>query len=536
MISDEERKRIQMLRQAGHGIRWIARHLEISRNTVREILEPERAERRRTKLEKERPPKKGSLLDPFRARIDKLLEEDEQLAEKKRSHKRLTTTHILKDLRRLGYRGSRTILDDYLRERRGRRRRGRKVYRRFETAPAEEAQQDWSPYVVEIGGKSVRVEVFSLVLCWSRQQFLRAYLDQKRPSLLWGHAAAFRYFEGVPWRIVYDRQRTIVAAVIDGEPILQDEFRSFSDHYGFKAKICKPRDAPRKGRVERAFELFETSFLPRRTFRSLEDLNRQIGDWLDGVEFPEEGNRRRHGTTAEVPHERWQEEKRYLLELPETDLVPRRIEERLVAKDATISVEGTLYTVPARLVEEGLRKVWVSIAEEDFAVHDSNGEVIARHRIQRDKKLVIDEEHYKELGRSGRAARRERQSALERELVEGFTSGAEFLAAMKSALRSITPIHLREISALRGRYRREEVEAALRRALDDGTPTAGYVRQLLERRHPTGRLGQIELEKPKGLALGQVDPGCADGYGAIFDAGNDTGNNDSNGDSKEVGR
>jgi len=41
-----------------------------------------------------------------------------------------------------------------------------------------------------------------MILCWSRHQFLRAYLDQKRTTLLWGHVAAFRYFEGVPWKIV----------------------------------------------------------------------------------------------------------------------------------------------------------------------------------------------------------------------------------------------------------------------------------------------------------------------------------------------
>jgi hypothetical protein len=353
-----------------------------------------------------------------------------------------------------------------------------------------------------------------MVLCWSRHQFLRAYLDQKRTTLLWGHVAAFRYFEGVPWKIVYDRQRTITSVVIDGEPLVEEKFQSFAEHYGFDVFICKAGDKERKGKVERPFLYFETSFLPRRQFSSLEDLNRQISGWLDGVESPEEGNHRRHGTTDELPYERWLEEKRYLLELPQVDLLARRIEERVVEKDATISVDGTRYTVPARLVEKGVRKLWVSIAEEDFAVHAPSGEVVARHRIERDKKLVINEEHYKGVGRR---ERRERQSAQERELSERFPSGVKFLCALKSTLRSIAPIHLREILALAARYRRQEVEAALARALQDGTATAGYVRQILERRHPTGHLGQIALETPKGLALGAVDPGAADGYEAIFE-------------------
>jgi len=129
---------------------------------------------------------------------------------------------------------------------------------------------------------------------------------------------------------------------------------------------------------------------------------------------------------------------------------------------------------------------------------------------------VIVEEHYETSRRGKRREQRERRSAQERELIERFASGAEFLRELVTTLRSIAPIHLREILALAARYRREEVESALARALRDGTPAAGYVRQLIERRHPTGHLGQIALETPKGLALGAVDPGAAEGYDAIF--------------------
>jgi transposase len=516
MISPEKRQRVQALYKAGHGIRWIARQLKLSRNTVREILDPSLTKRRQRKKEATRQddPPKGSPLEPYKGRVQDLVEEDELLREKKRSHKPLTTTHILKDIRGLGYQGGRTILDDYVRQLRGPRRRSRKPFRRFETCPAEEGQQDWSPYQLEIAGKSVRVELFSLILCWSRLQFLRAYLDQKRPTLLWGHAAAFRYMGGVPWRIVYDRQTTITPFDIDGRPIIHEKFQDFADHYGFEISICNRGDKERKGKVEKPFAYFESSFLPRRRFESLEDLNRQIQDWLDGVEFPQEGNHRVHGTTNEVPYERWLEEKPLLLELPETDLLPRRIEKRVVEKDCTISVLGTKYTVPARLVESGVRDVWVSIAEEDFVVHDPKGEVVARHRIERDKKLVIDEEHYKGIRRRKRSLHR---GELEEEFLKRFSGAEQFLRGLKATLRSIAPIHLREILALARRYRREEVEEALEGALRDGTTTAGYVRQTLERKHPTARIGEIVTERPKGLALGAVDPGSAEGYGAIFE-------------------
>ncbi len=92
----------------------------------------------------------------------------------------------------------------------------------------------------------------------------------------------------------------------------------------------------------------------------------------------------------------------------------------------------------------------------------------------------------------------------------------DFLQELKRTLRSIAPIHLREILALTRRYRREEVEAALQRALADGTATAGYVRELLSRNQPTGYIGQIREELPSGLSLGLVDPGSPQQYETFF--------------------
>ena len=67
------------------------------------------------------------------------------------------------------------------------------------------------------------------------------------------------------------------------------------------------------------------------------------------------------------------------------------------------------------------------------------------------------------------------------------------------------------------RYRKEDVEAAFRDALLHGTTAAGYVRQILTRKHPTGHLGEIHREPPKGLSLGPVDPGSSAGYEVIFE-------------------
>ena len=87
MIREDKRKQLRKLREAGHGIRWIARQLRISRNAVREILDPSLRDRRKEKAKtKGGSAPQGSLLDPFKERIGELLEEVAILQEKKRSH------------------------------------------------------------------------------------------------------------------------------------------------------------------------------------------------------------------------------------------------------------------------------------------------------------------------------------------------------------------------------------------------------------------------------------------------------------------
>ncbi len=341
---------------------------------------------------------------------------------------------------------------------------------------------------------------------------VRPALVEQFSSLLYGHVAAFRHFEGVPWTIVYDRQAAVTPYSIGGKPVISDKFDAFAKHYGFDIHICLPRRPQRKGKDERAFDYFEKSFLRGRKFESLEHFNKEVDDWLAGIDDPEEGNLRVHGTTREVPHERWMVERQFLYELPATDHLPRRVEKRVVCKDCTISVLGCRYTVPPRFVG---KDVWVSTGADELLVYDDHGQRIAEHKLSEKKgALVIDEEHYSQISRQ-----RKRLSlpALERRFLELFPGSEEFVSAVKRTMRSIAPIHLKTILALATRYRVESVRQAVVTALDHGTPTAGYVRQLLSRSHPTGHIGEIQHEIPKGLSIGPIDAGEPQAFDEIFD-------------------
>ena len=122
--------------RGGASIRRIAQSLHISRRTVRRALD--RVERARgadptTKLP-QFSPRRGSQLDAHQDAITDLLAR----------YPDITTQRIHEELRRLGYQGSYSLLCKRVRTL-----RPRPVVppvRRFETAPGQQAQMDYSTY------------------------------------------------------------------------------------------------------------------------------------------------------------------------------------------------------------------------------------------------------------------------------------------------------------------------------------------------------------------------------------------------------
>ena len=173
-MSPQELKEIQELFQKGMSIRAIAKRLGRNIKTVRRALNSPA------------PPPQPSKLEPFKELVRDLALKD------------LFAPRILREIRERGYTGSISILKDFIRSVRGPRKESRRVTRRFETQIGEEGQIDWSPYRVPIAGVETLVHGFSMVVCWSRMQFLAFYRDERLPTLLHAHVEAFRFFDGFP--------------------------------------------------------------------------------------------------------------------------------------------------------------------------------------------------------------------------------------------------------------------------------------------------------------------------------------------------
>ena len=151
MLRGGDVKQIYEMRGAGHSTRAIARELGLARNTVLRYLKSPEAIRPKPRS------RRGSKLDPYTEHIDRRLGDGLE-----------NCVVLLRELRDLGYDGSNTILSEYVRPRR-RRRRQPEATMRFETEPGEQAQVDWgSLSYIGADGKQRRVWVFVMTLGWSR--------------------------------------------------------------------------------------------------------------------------------------------------------------------------------------------------------------------------------------------------------------------------------------------------------------------------------------------------------------------------------
>jgi transposase len=123
---------IHELLSQGKSIRHIAATLELSRNTVRKYLHgtaaPEATPRPRRK--------RGSKLDSFKQQIAQWIKEDHLY----------NCATMLPRLRSLGYRGSATLLRDFVHPLRPRN-VGHQPVMRYETKAGEQMQYDWGEFV-----------------------------------------------------------------------------------------------------------------------------------------------------------------------------------------------------------------------------------------------------------------------------------------------------------------------------------------------------------------------------------------------------
>ncbi|MGH8582250.1 MAG: IS21 family transposase, partial [Gammaproteobacteria bacterium] len=405
-----------------------------------------------------RSPPRASRLDPFKARLVRLLEAHPYSAQQ-----------IFQHLREEGFAGGFTIVKDYVRKVRPPR---REAFLKLSFAPGECAQVDWGEYgSIGVGSTRRRLSFFVMVLCYSRLMYVEFTVSQTMEHFLACHEHAFAAFHGCPAKIMVDNLKSAVLRRVVGEaPVFNARFLDFARHWGFDITACNVAKGNEKGRVENGVGYVKKNFLNGLELLDFSAVNPAAQLWLDSI-----ANVRIHGETHQRPVDLFKAEQAHLKPLNPMPHDIARIETVRATKQFRVALDTNHYSVPA---EYASARVTLKAYPDRVCIYHQD-QFIARHIRSYDRRQDIeDPDHPKAL-------LAQRRNAREQRLLMRFLSLGPKAQAYYEGLeqRRLNPRHhLRKIVALSEIYGVD----AVARAIDDGIAfeaySCEYIANILEMR------------------------------------------------------
>jgi len=448
--------RIRRLFFAEHWkVGTIATELGVHHDTVERAIESDRFVRTQRQL-------RPSLLDPFKPFIGEILDQ----------HPKLRATRICEMVRARGYVGGYAPVRRYVGSVRPAARA--EAFLKLTTLPGEQAQVDWGHFgKIQVGAATRSLSCFVLVLSWSRAMYARFTLDQTLETFLRGHALAFETLGGVARRILYDNLKSVVVERVGEHIRFHPQILECAGHYHFAPVPCAPYRGNEKGKVERTIQYLRHGFFAARRFTSVDDLNRQLVEWIDRVAHarPVPGDPTRRPVRDALADERAR-----LLPLPAHRFECDHVRPVASGKQPYVRFDRNDYSIP----HDRIRQPLTLIASEDqIRVMDATGVVLAQHVRSYDSGVVVeDPAHLEKLTaekrRAGELRRRDRLRAA-------CPSAAAFLEAL--AVRG-EPLgtHAARLARLLDAHGAAAVEAALTETLQRGAVSAEAVAHVLDQR------------------------------------------------------
>jgi hypothetical protein len=321
MIDPDVRNAVYQLHRAGISLRQISRQFRISRDAVRHIVRQQGAVPQTVRKDK-------ILIDPdllrrlhhecdgWVQRIHEKLVEEEKI--------QVSYPTLTRILRGMDLGPPRATRCDHVPD-----------------EPGAEMQHDTTVYRVKLAGQLVRVIASLLYLRFSKRRYLKFYYVFNRflmkcflheALMFWGYAAK---------RSIIDNTNLARLRGSGRRAVIVPEMAAFAQRYGF-AFVCHEIHHPnRKAGNERSFWTVETSFLPGRSFESLEDLNRQALEWAT-VRM----DHRPVSKSGLIPAQAFEQERAYLIKLSPHLPPPYCAHERDTDQYGYAAFEGNYYWVP----------------------------------------------------------------------------------------------------------------------------------------------------------------------------------------------
>jgi len=469
MIDYDTYSRIKQYQQEGLKACQIAQKLDLDTRTVESWLDESQYRQRKQS-------ESSSKLDPYKDDIVSLLEKHPY-----------TATQIYQRLQEDGYEGSYSLVKQYVRKVRPKR---KPAFLTLAFAPGESAQVDWGIYkTIEVGTTRRKLNFFVMVLCHSRMMYVEFSLAQSMEHFLGCHQHAFEFFGGVPENIMIDNLKTGVLQRRMGQDIVfNPKYLDFAHHYGFNIKACGVRKGNEKGRVENAVGYVKKNFLNGLELTRFDALNPAVKSWMDTI-----ANVRIHGETHKKPVDCLPEDLAVMRPVNPNTYDIARIESARSTKLFRISLDSNRYSVPAEYASQPLT---LKIYPQRLCIYQQE-KLIARHVRCFDRNQDIeDPDHPRELLKQRR--RSEEQKIFQRFIALSPKAGDYYQQMEHKRLNA--RIHVRKIVGLSEIYGTDAVARAMEDAFVYEAFSSEYISNLLEQQKNTlPEAGALHLTRSEDL-------------------------------------
>ena len=143
--------------------------------------------------------------------------------------------------------------------------------------PGDSAQIDWGEATVYMDSKRMKINLFCARLCHSCAPYVIAYRRQNLESFLDAIIHTFKFFGGVPKRLIFDNAKVAVKSGFGAHAAAQDDYAQLAAHYGFKPVFCNPASGNEKGLVENLVGYIRRNVcVPLPRVKNLEELNAKL--------------------------------------------------------------------------------------------------------------------------------------------------------------------------------------------------------------------------------------------------------------------
>jgi transposase len=380
----------------GLSAKEVTEKTDVSESTVRRVVKEEPVrDLQATEAEHSRRTGRPSKLEPYRADVERWLEEDP----------RVGSGVILERLRHEGSKAKKSAVYDFVRKLRPPKTEG---VARFEGVAGEFTQHDFGQYRVEYTdtGEKEAVHFFASRLKFARMTRVSLVPDEKLESLCFAVVDAYEYFGGHTLVSVFDNPKTIVIKHKRPDPVWNRTFAQFAAEIGIVPMAHWPYRPQEKGSVENLVGFAKSNFFKVHRFRNRQDLEEKLEAWHREV-----NEERPSRATGEIPRVRFllEEPRLKSIRVPEDGYALKYT--RVVRTDGYCEFESLRYFAGLSYVG---RSLTFRVGREQVAIF-ADADLVARHPREplNGKYSVLPEQRHQLLEKRGARPYSKRQLLMD---------------------------------------------------------------------------------------------------------------------------